>query len=225
MPMRTHTSSARPERSVRGRLWNEPRVEVVASVSHRRRLIGILKEAGLRPATDGKTTPDATVLAVDSPATDADTVTTALSKGGSAPVVLVVGSATPADARRLLVEGIAALVFRAEAVETLPAALYAVLAGHISYPRNLMPSHVRDALSKREKQILAMVVLGFSNAEIAAKLYVSESTVKSHLSSAFATLGVRSRKQATSLILDPDAGFGTGILAITDDSERAFAGP
>ena len=65
-----------------------------------------------------------------------------------------------------------------------------------------------------------MVVMGFSNPEIAAKLHVSESAVKSHLYSAFGTLGVSTRKEAVALILDPTAGFGTGILAITDRDAR-----
>ncbi len=94
------------------------------------------------------------------------------------------------------------------------------VAGQISYPRELMPTQLRAALTNREKQILGMVVMGFRNAEIAAKLHVSESTVKSHLYSAFTTLGVGSRKEAVSLILDPNAGFGTGILAITEPTAR-----
>ena len=36
-------------------------------------------------------------------------------------------------------------------------------------------------------------------------------------------MGVRSRKEAVALILDPDAGFGTGILAITDSGENEDA--
>ena len=59
--------------------------------------------------------------------------------------------------------------------------------------------------------------MGFSNAEIARKLFVTEATVKSHLSSSFAKLGVRSRAEATARILDPEHGLGTGILAISDD--------
>jgi hypothetical protein len=66
----------------------------------------------------------------------------------------------------------------------------------------------------REKQILGMVVMGFTNADIAAELYLAESTVKSHLSSAYPKLGVRSRRQATALILDPTQGLGPGIFAI-----------
>ena len=48
----------------------------------------------------------------------------------------------------------------------------------------------RPPLSPRERQVLAMVVLDFSNAEIAEKLVVTESNVKSHLTSAFSKLGV-----------------------------------
>jgi hypothetical protein len=62
-----------------------------------------------------------------------------------------------------------------------------------------------------------MVVRGFTNAEIARKLFVAESTVKSHLSSAFVKLGVRSRNEATAVILDQSSGLGTGVLAITDN--------
>jgi DNA-binding CsgD family transcriptional regulator len=62
-----------------------------------------------------------------------------------------------------------------------------------------------------------MVVLGLTNAEIAQKLFVTEASVKAHLTSAFAKLGVRSREAAAALILDPDAGYGPGILRITSD--------
>ena len=70
------------------------------------------------------------------------------------------------------------------------------------------------ALSTREKQILGLVVMGYMNCQIAERLFLAESTVKSHLSSAFGKLGVRSRNEAVSLILNPDRGLGTGILSL-----------
>lgn len=62
-----------------------------------------------------------------------------------------------------------------------------------------------------------MVVLDCSNAEIARKLVVSESNVKSHLTSAFSKLGVTSRSAAAELILDRESGLGPGILRISPD--------
>jgi DNA-binding NarL/FixJ family response regulator len=90
----------------------------------------------------------------------------------------------------------------------------------LSLPRDARDVVARPKLSTREKQILGMVVLGFSNGEIASKLSLAESTVKSHLSSSFSKLGVRSRNEATAMILDPDGGLGTGILAISEEHER-----
>jgi hypothetical protein len=70
-----------------------------------------------------------------------------------------------------------------------------------------------------------MVVLGLRNGEIARRLCLAESTVKTHLSVAFRKLGVRSRKEATTAILDPDSGFGYGILGITRDSDAVNRSP
>jgi DNA-binding NarL/FixJ family response regulator len=55
--------------------------------------------------------------------------------------------------------------------------------------------------------------MGFTNAAIAAKLFLAESTVKSHLSSAFTKLGVHSRHEAAALLADPDQ-VGLGVLTI-----------
>ena len=55
--------------------------------------------------------------------------------------------------------------------------------------------------------------MGLSNSQIAAKLFLAESTIKSHLSSAFGKLDVSSMR-AVSLILDPEQGQGLGILTI-----------
>ena len=51
-------------------------------------------------------------------------------------------------------------------------------------------------LSKRERAVLALVAQGLPNAEIAARLSLSEKTVRNRISSVFDKLGVRSRAQA-----------------------------
>jgi DNA-binding NarL/FixJ family response regulator len=52
------------------------------------------------------------------------------------------------------------------------------------------------ALTRREQEILACVASGMRNGEIASVLHVAESTVKSHLTSAYLKLGVSNRTQA-----------------------------
>jgi DNA-binding NarL/FixJ family response regulator len=111
------------------------------------------------------------------------------------------------------------VVLASELERTLLPTLQAVAAGLCVVPGAIREIIDRPRLSPRERQILAMVVLGFSNGEIARKLYVSESNVKNHLSSAFQKLGVKSRSAAAQLILDRDSGLGLGILHISPDEK------
>lgn len=61
-----------------------------------------------------------------------------------------------------------------------------------------------DMLTPREREVLAAVTLGLRNAEIARRLFVSEKTVRNHLSNIFAKLGVRNRAEAIVLARDRD---------------------
>lgn len=137
----------------------------------------------------------------------------------SGPLVAVVRELPGARGARMIAARLEGVVNVADVGKALLPTLEAVAAGQCVVPASVRQIVDRPPLSPRERQILAMVVIDFSNAEIARKLFVSESNVKNHLSSAFQKLGVKSRSAAVELILDGESGLGPGILRILPEEE------
>jgi DNA-binding NarL/FixJ family response regulator len=135
-------------------------------------------------------------------------------------IVVVCQAANGRSAGRAVDGGADGVVFVEQLVAALAPTVAAVLAGQTSVPAQLRATIQRPSLSFREKQILGMVVMGLTNNQIGSRLYLAESTVKSHLSSAFTKLGVRSRSEAAALILDPRESLGPAIMAIMAPLDR-----
>jgi hypothetical protein len=66
---------------------------------------------------------------------------------------------------------------------------------------------------------MVLVAMGLTNADIARRLHVVETTVKTHVATSLRKLGVRSRSEAAQLVLNPDERAGAGIAAL--DRSRA----
>jgi DNA-binding NarL/FixJ family response regulator len=177
-----------------------------------RRCSGIVGVQGLAGLAHDR--PDAVVLVADFAApTGVAALRRIRSDLPAARIVVVARDDGSAGApRQALNAGADAFVRADDAARTLAPALDAVLAGLVCAPRSGRRLIAKPTFSHREKQVLELLVTGLTNRQIAAGLYLAESTVKTHLASAFAKLGVRSRKDAIALLLDPAEGLAVAAL-------------
>jgi DNA-binding NarL/FixJ family response regulator len=68
------------------------------------------------------------------------------------------------------------------------------------------PAAELDAITQREREVMVLVADGLTNDEIAQKLYMSQATVRTHVSRAMTKLGVRDRAQLVVL------AYKTGLV-------------
>jgi DNA-binding NarL/FixJ family response regulator len=206
--------------------WTPTMVAVVgAQAELRAEVTGLLRAAGFgiwATRADGKLgagdLEPGTVVVLLATGTPVERVraTQALAEAHpDAHVVVVMPSDAPnAPLRRALRAGATGIVLERDVERALAPTARAVAAGQLAVPSSLRSQIAPRALSYREKQILGLVVAGFTNRQIADELFLAESTVKTHLSSAFGKLDAHSRADATARILDPESGYGVGILAL-----------
>jgi DNA-binding NarL/FixJ family response regulator len=144
-----------------------------------------------------------------------------------ASIVIVVPSGSGAEAAAILAAGADSLVAEGDLERALPSSLGAMRCGLVSVPRNILEQHDPGALSKRQRQILTELLVGRTNAEIAARLSLAESTVKGHVSALFTKLSVRSRPEALAAALGPASRVAEGsevAHAVSPSTERSPSG-
>lgn len=196
----------------------EPTVAVVAgSAILRRRIVAafdfdrlpVIGVGGDLEAIDsdaGRPAPVATVLAVD----DGDAAVPALHalrrRWPDARFVIVLERLHGGPLRRALRAGAAAAVAASQIETGLALAVRAASAGLVVVPESMRERLEPPALSPREREVLALAAEGATTSEIATRLTLSTGTVKSHLSSCFAKLGVENRSEALALLFDSAAG-------------------
>ncbi|EID54284.1 response regulator transcription factor [Saccharomonospora xinjiangensis] len=107
------------------------------------------------------------------------------------------------------------------------AALHAVVAGQSTFgsevsqrlvaalAHRFRPGVSPETLTAREREVLTLIGAGLSNRDIARKLYVAETTVKTHINNAFAKIGARNRADAVRYAYD--AGLACGAVGAADD--------
>jgi DNA-binding NarL/FixJ family response regulator len=130
----------------------------------------------------------------------------------NARIVVIARGTSDALTRLALNAGAEAFVSEQDAPRALAPAVRAVAAGFVCAPRNMRRLVAKPSFSHREKQVLELLVAGLTNRQIASRLYLAESTVKTHVASAFGKLGVHSRKDAAAILLDPAEGLAATAL-------------
>lgn len=162
--------------------------------------------------------PDVVVMDVRMPDVDGVTATRSLRDTAGAPPVLVLttfededvlAGALRAGAAGFLLKGVPAEDLQ-RAVRTVaeggawldPAVTGRVLTAYRAQTPQQPATDALEVLTPREREVLALIGAGLSNAEIADELVLGEGTVKTHIGHVFAKLGLRDRAGAVVFAFD-----------------------
>jgi DNA-binding NarL/FixJ family response regulator len=157
--------------------------------------------------------PDVILMDVRMPGLDGIQATTQLAQGGSRAKILMLTTFNLDEyVYHAMKAGASGFLLKDATREQLTGAIRAVCAGETllapAITRRLIEDFCRGpapgggpaagaagGLSEREREVVTLVAAGRSNAEIAAALYLSEATIKSHITRILARLGLRDRVQ------------------------------
>ena len=157
--------------------------------------------AQVQSALEREPETDALLLDLDMPGMDGLTGLALLrSDHPTVPIIVVSAAREAAVIRRAYEFGASAYIDKSASLEEIARIVRAVLAGEIFAPLEAGPADSfaeRAAkLTPQQWRVLALMVHGDQNKQIARKLGVGEATVKAHVTVILRTLGVRSRLQA-----------------------------
>jgi two-component system nitrate/nitrite response regulator NarL len=126
-------------------------------------------------------------------------------------IILLTGEPDPESRLKAVLHGARGVVLKEKAADELRKAIEKVHLGEMwldraltasvlaeisnhREPKSLDPEHARiESLSVREREVAALACQGLQNRDIAAKLFISETTVRHHFTSIFSKLGVSNR--------------------------------
>jgi NarL family two-component system response regulator LiaR len=155
--------------------------------------------------------PDVVLMDLKLPELDGISATRAIREANPDVRVIAVSSSQEDDlVSEALRAGAIGYLFKDVGVTDLGDAIRAAMAGQSTLAPQAAQALVRQAsapsapkgqLTDREREVLALMVKGFSNADIAAHLVLSRSTVNFHVSNVLTKLEVTSRTAAVSLAL------------------------
>ena len=126
-------------------------------------------------------------------------------------IILLTGIRDAEVQRRAILLGAMGLVSKQKAADTVIRAIEKVYAGEVWLDRAMIASILNDRvnpsvvpdqntetlriakLTEREREVIRLIGEGIKNRQIAERMYISEATVRHHLTSVFAKLGVEDR--------------------------------
>jgi DNA-binding NarL/FixJ family response regulator len=198
----------------------EPDIEVVGEAADGHEVLDVARRAS----------PDVVLMDIRMPGLDGLEASRRLLAGAAPPKVLVL---TTFDEEEYLYEalraGTSGFLLKVSPPEQLIGAIRTVAAGNAlidpAVTRRVIEAFGRRAttspppasyeeLTAREREVLALLARGRSNAEIAAELIVGDATVKTHVARVLMKLGLRDRVQAVVF------AYEHGIVTPGEDADR-----